>query len=106
MYGDFRAVPSAHHFWRSSEGGSYQWIRDNSIVLAAQEQGDEDITIELAIPWTELDIRPSPGLRIGIALNVSDNDRPGTAIQEMMKSSSAIRTYYDPDTWGTLTLQE
>ena len=54
---------------------------------------DEDFTRELAIPWTELDIRLSPSLRIGIVLNVSDNGGPGTAVQEMMKSSSATRIF-------------
>ena len=104
--GDFRFVPSAHHFWRAGADGGYEWIRENSIVLAARDQGEEGYILEMAIPWTELNMRPLPGLRIGIALNVTDNDTAGTAVQEVMKSSSKERDFTHPDSWGTLTLQE
>jgi hypothetical protein len=60
----------------------------------------------MAVPWADLNIGPVAGQKIGFALNVSDNDSPGTAVQEMMKSSSEFRNFIHPDTWGTLTLQE
>jgi len=63
-------------------------------------------TIEIAIPWIDLGLSPIPGRRIGIALNVSDNDELGTAVEEIMKSSSQSRDFTHPDSWGTLTLRE
>ncbi len=104
--GDFGTVPPAHHFWQSSAGGRYQWIGDNEIVTAAREMSEGGYVLEMAIPWNELALSPIPGLKIGIALNVSDNDSPGTAVQEVMKSSSQDRNFTHPDTWGTLTLRE
>ena len=35
----------------------------------------------------------------------NDNDTPGTAVQEVMKSHVATRTLTDPTGWGTLTLR-
>jgi hypothetical protein len=61
--------------------------------------------LEAAIPWRDLNLTPSSGLVIGLAVNVNDNDRPGSAVQEMMKSNMAGRRFGDPTTWGTLTLQ-
>ena len=104
--GDFRGVPPAHHFWRSSDGGRYQWIGENDIVMAARELREEGYALEVAIPWQELALSPMPDLKIGFALNVSDNDVPGTAVQEVMKSSAQDRNFTHPDTWGTLTLKE
>lgn len=104
--GDFQGVPAIHHFWRISPGGRYQWIGNNDIVLGAQDQDERGYVLELAIPWAELGVIPTPGHRIGIALNVSDNDGPGTAVQEVMKSNSEDRNFTYPETWGTLTLQE
>ena len=72
------------------------------VVAQATEQG---YLMEAAIPWRDLNVTPSPGLVIGLAVNANDNDRPGTAAQEMMKSSVPGRRFGDPTTWGTLTLQ-
>ena len=41
---------------------------------------------------------------VGLALNVTDNDVPGTAVQEALYSHVADRHYLQPATWGTLTL--
>jgi len=61
--------------------------------------------LEAAIPWRDLNLTPAPGLILGLAVNVNDNDRPGTAAQEVMKSSVSSRRFGDPTSWGTLTLQ-
>ena len=62
-------------------------------------------TLEAAIPWVDLRLTPTPGLIIGLAVNANDNDRRGTAAQEVMTSNVPGRRFGDPTTWGTLTLQ-
>jgi hypothetical protein len=61
--------------------------------------------LEAAIPWSNLGINPQPGLQMGIALNVNDNDTPETAVQEVMKSQVASRRFGDPTSWGTIVLR-
>jgi transposase len=61
--------------------------------------------VEAAIPWRDLDLTPTPGLTLGAALSVNDNDTPETAVQEMMLSHVSSRRWRDPGTWGTLILE-
>jgi hypothetical protein len=61
--------------------------------------------VEAAIPWESLGVKPEPGQRYGIAASVSDNDTPGTAVQECMMSTAPQRDWQDPTTWGTLELE-
>ncbi len=103
--GDFQTVPTAFFMWQANESGRYDPIAWRGIMLAAQPTIDGYI-METMIPWDNLNLTPSAGMQIGIALNVSDNDSVGTAVQEMMKSNVETRTYEAPATWGTLTLQE
>jgi serine/threonine-protein kinase len=103
--GDFQTVPTAFFFWRGNTSGRYDPLAWRGILLAAQPTNDGYI-LETMIPWDNLAVAPFAGQRIGIALNVSDNDGVGTAVQEMMKSHVETRTYEAPSTWGTLTLQE
>jgi hypothetical protein len=103
--GDFQAVPSAFFLWRGNDNGRYDSAPWQGILLAAQPTND-GYTLEAMIPWRNFSMAPSGGQRLGIALNVSDNDGVGTAVQEMMKSNVETRTYEAPYTWGTVTLQE
>ena len=98
-------MPSAFYLWRGSDSGRYDPFAWHGIVLAARPT-DNGYILEMMIPWSNLTVDPFTGQRIGIALNVSDNDSVGTAVQEMMKSHVETRTYEAPATWGTLTLQE
>ena len=103
--GDFNNVPpSAFRFQGTSSGSMLDAPSQHSIVVAATPSG-AGYLLEAAIPWRDLNITPSAGLIIGLAVNVNDNDRPGTAVQEMMKSSAPNRRFGDPTTWGTLTLE-
>jgi tRNA A-37 threonylcarbamoyl transferase component Bud32 len=102
--GDFRAVPQALFLWQGTSGRN-ELVASNQIVLNAQATAD-GYQLEAAIPWQNLSLQPTAGLTIGLALNVSDNDLPGTAVQELLKSNVETRTYLSPATWGTLTLQE
>lgn len=103
--GDFSGIaPSAFRFQGTPGGEMLDATSPHSIVVAARES-DAGYVLETAIPWRDLNVVPSSGLVIGLAVNVNDNDRPGTAAQEMMKSSAPGRRFGDPTTWGSLTLQ-
>lgn len=103
--GDYASLPeSAFRFQGTANGQILDAPGGHHITLKAQ-QTESGYTVEAAIPWGDLDLTPSAGLVIGIALNANDNDSPGTAAQEVMMSHVATRTLTDPSGWGTLTLQ-
>lgn len=75
------------------------------LTLVSRATGDQGgYAIEVAIPWTMYGVTPAGGLRFGFALNSSDNDQPGQAVQESMISTVATRTLLNPTTWGTMQL--
>ena len=43
--------------------------------------------VEAAILWRSLGLKPEPGLRLGIAASVSDNDTPGTDVRDCSSTS-------------------
>ncbi len=103
--GDFGALPPSAWLFQGTGGGDMlDAPAGHTIVVAARPTAD-GYTLEAAIPWTDLGLTPTPGLVIGLAVNANDNDRPGAAVQEMMKSNMPGRRFGDPTTWGTLTLQ-
>ncbi len=102
--GDFQSVPTAFYLWQGNDG-RYTPAAWQGIMMASRPLADGGYIIEAVIPWRNFSITPASGMRIGLALNVSDNDSVGTAVQEMMKSNVETRTYEAPYTWGTLTLQ-
>lgn len=102
--GDFGGIPPSAFRFRGSNSGGASDAPGHSVVIAARKT-ESGYTLEAAIPWQDLNINPAPGLVIGLALNVNDNDTPGTAEQEVMNSHVATRTFRDPTSWGTLTLR-
>ena len=103
--GDFGAIaPSAFRFQGTASGEMRDATAPHTIALTAIPTG-AGYVLEATIPWRDLGLAPTPGLVIGLAVNVNDNDLPGTAAQEMMTSSAPNRRFADPTTWGTLTLQ-
>lgn len=103
--GDFATLPpSAFRFQGTSSGSMLDAPTPHAIVVAAAP-GGAGYSLEAAIPWRDLNQTPAQGLVIGLAVNVNDNDRPGAAVQEFMKSSAPNRRFGDPTSWGTLTLQ-
>lgn len=103
--GDFAGLaPSAFRFQGTSNGRIEDAPGGSHVTIAALKTSD-GYNIEAAIPWSDLNLTPAPGLVIGLSLNVSDNDAPGTAVQEIMKSHVSARTLTDPTSWGTLTLE-
>ncbi len=102
--GDFNTIPPSAFRFRGTNDGSMSDAPGHNITIGARQVG-EGYTLEVAIPWQDLEINPVQGMVIGVALNVNDNDTPGTAEQEVMKSHVATRLFGDPTSWGTLTLQ-
>lgn len=103
--GDFATLPpSAFRFQGTANGQILDAPGGNNVSLKAQQTAN-GYRLEAAIPWSDLNLTPAEGLVIGLALNANDNDSPGTAVQEVMKSHIATRTLTDPTGWGTLTLQ-
>lgn len=103
--GDFAgSSPSAFRYQGTSSGAILDAPGGNNVMVAAQQTGS-GYTLEAVIPWSDLNLTPSAGLTIGLALNANDNDTPGTAVQEVMLSNMPNRTLTNPTTWGTLTLK-
>lgn len=103
--GDFSTLPpSAWLFQGTADGGMGDAPFASGATVVARPAGG-GYTLEAAIPWRDLGLTPTAGLVTGLAVNVNDNDHPGTAVQEIMKSSAPGRRFSDPTTWGTLTLQ-
>ncbi len=104
--GNFAGIPpSAFRFEGDNQGRMRDAPGGHNISIAARQTSDGYI-IEAAIPWSDLNVTPVPGQRLGLALNLNDNDTPGTARQEMMLSNVSTRSFGNPASWGTLTLQE
>lgn len=102
--GDFDRNPPAAYAFRGNESGTLVDMASQNIRLSALET-EEGYTLEAAIPWSDLGVAPATGMRLGIALNVNDNDTPGTAVQEVMKSHIPTRRFSDPTSWGLIVLR-
>ena len=76
------------------------------ITMACRASSDAGgYVFETAIPWSFFGVTPFAGQHFGMALNSSDDDAPGTAIQQSMTSSVATRKLLDPTSWGTVQLE-
>lgn len=60
--------------------------------------------IESMIPWSVFGVTPYPGLHLGIAVSVSDNDDASSNTQQTMVSSASNRHLLNPTTWGEIVL--
>lgn len=101
--GDFNTLPASVWRWTATDSGSLLDAPDHGIIVRAQRT-DTGYLIEAAVPWRDLNVTPSNGLVLGASFNATDNDRVGTAVQEVFYSHIASRTLLSPNTWGTLTL--
>lgn len=101
--GNFDDLSASVARFTGSEGGRIQEAPGHRILIAAQ-QFPTGYTLEAAIPWSDLGVRPELGTLLGLALNASDNDTPGTARQEVLVSNVPSRTLTDPTSWGILSL--
>lgn len=96
--------PSAFRFQGTADGNILDAPGGHHVNVAAQKTA-AGYTLEAAIPWSDLNLTPTVGLVLGLALNVNDNDQVGQPLQEVMKSNVSTRTLTNPSGWGTLTLQ-
>ncbi len=88
-------------FWQLDSRES--WVLEEAAI--ASRWTGLGYFLEAAIPWGSLGIAPEPGQSFGIAASISDNDTPGTDVQECMISTAPERDWQNPTTWGTLTLE-
>jgi hypothetical protein len=102
--GDFAGLPPSAFRFRGNNVGQMRDDPGYNIVVAAQHTAT-GYSLEAAIPWTDLFVTPRLGLVLGATFNANDNDVSGTAVQEVMLSNVPTRTFSDPSSWGTLTLQ-
>lgn len=102
--GDFAGIPPSAARFRGTNEGELPQAPGHSIDVAARQTADGYV-LEAAIPWADLNVTPTTGMRLGLALNANDNDSPGVARQEVMMSSEPGRTLRNPGTWGTLILE-
>jgi hypothetical protein len=103
--GDFAGRPPSAFRFRGTADGNILDAPGGHHVTVQALQTSTGYTLEAAIPWGDLNLTPQAGLVIGLALNASDNDTPGTGVQEVMMSHVSTRTLTDPRGWGTLTLR-
>ncbi|GAB4269444.1 MAG: hypothetical protein Kow0080_13090 [Candidatus Promineifilaceae bacterium] len=103
--GNFGGLPPSAWRYQGTDSGAILDAPGGNHVLVAAQQTTSGYVIEAAIPWSDLNTTPAPGLVMGLALNANDNDSPGTAVQEVMMSHISTRTLTNPTTWGTLTLK-
>jgi hypothetical protein len=102
--GNFSNIDASAYCLRATANGEYEEELRLTIDVKATKT-DDGYTLEAALTWSTLEFTPSAGNVVGIALNASDNDVPGTARQEALYSHVPDREYLEPATWGTLTLQ-
>ncbi len=103
--GDFGSLPPSAFRFQGTPGGQILDAPGGHHVILQANQTAAGYNLEAAIPWSDLNLTPAAGLLIGLSLNANDNDSPGTAAQEIMKSHISTRTLTDPSSWGTLTLR-
>ncbi|MCO5190705.1 MAG: restriction endonuclease [Anaerolineae bacterium] len=102
--GDFgRIAPGVFRF--QGDGNGLMSDAPGTTARVAAVQQSNGYTLEIAIPWTDIGVNATPGMTIGAALSINDNDDPGTAKQELMLSHVVGRRWLDPTSWGTLTLE-
>lgn len=106
---DYQIGFSAGGDLQSGAGEAYRWFpasRSSSLSLVdlAARRTPSGYTLEIRLPWAELEFTPSAGDQLGFVLSVSDNDQPNTAEQQSLVSSVSTRVLADPTTWGTLLL--
>lgn len=101
--GNFTDITPGAFRFRGTDANRMEGAPGHAIVVSAV-QTDNGYVLEAAVPWDDLDLRPVEDMVIGVSLNANDTDVPDAAVQEMMKSHVATRTFLDPSTWGTLLL--
>jgi hypothetical protein len=98
------AMPPQVALWHLGETPQIPILLQQAQVAVRPQTGGGGYILETAVPWSALGITPQPGLEIGIAASISDDDTAVGNDQECMISTSPNRQWQDPTTWGTLLL--
>ncbi|MCA9927247.1 MAG: hypothetical protein KC419_02165, partial [Anaerolineales bacterium] len=101
--GNFATLPAAVFRFQGTDSGQMLDALGHGIQVASQQTTDGYV-LEAAVSWLDINTQPEAGMILGAALNVTDNDTPETAVQEVFYSHVSTRTFRDPTSWGTLTL--
>ena len=88
----------AYLWYPKNRAGSLPDVKIEAFLL------DDGYRLEAAIPWSTFGIIPFAGQHFGFAFSLSDDDDPGTTIQQSMVSNIQNRQLTNPTTWGDLTL--
>ena len=97
-YSEAGIAPSAYLWFPTSSAG----VQSNVTIGFTQQTGM--YRIEARIPWSVFGINPSNGMKLGLAVSVSDNDDTTKNVQQTMASSAPNRSLVDPTTWGEIVL--
>lgn len=95
-------APGSFRFRGDAQGVMSDFVGSNAQVAAAKTA--DGYTLEMVIPWSDLEVQPTANMILGAAFSLNDLDTPGTAVQELMLSHVATRRWSDPSSWGTLEL--
>lgn len=102
--GNFADVASGIYRFRGNNEVMADDVGDIAAAVIAKQTTDGYI-LHFRIPWSDMRLS-SPPAELGIALNINDNDLPGTPQQELMLSNVSNRRWSQPVTWGTVSLSE
>jgi hypothetical protein len=91
-------APSAYRWFPRSLESSLSSAEVQAVRTAA------GYDLEARIPWSTLGVTAQADQRFGFAISISDNDSPGTAVQQSLVSNISTRRLTDPTTWGSLIL--
>ena len=73
-------------------------------VKLAARKTSTGYTLEAAIPWRIFGVTASAGQSYGLALNLNDDDSPGSAGRQTLVTNRAGQQLADPSTWSLLIL--
>lgn len=83
---------------------SYRGAPGPGTIQMAAVRDSDGYSLAAAIPWSMVKVTPAAGNTYGLAVNLNDNDTPGTLEQKSIVSTSPVRQLNDPTSWGTLQL--
>ena len=88
---------------------AYLWLpaelaRSAPEVKIGAKKSSTGYTLEAAIPWRLFGVTPSAGQSYGLALNLNDDDSPGSAGRQTLVTNRQGQLLADPSTWSLLVL--
>lgn len=101
--GNFSTLPAGIFRFRGDAQGNMVDYFGSQATAVAVQTGNGYI-IEVALPWTDLNVQPEANQVLGAAFSVNDLDTPDTAVQELMLSHVSTRKWLDPTSWGSVIL--